>query len=408
MNKETRNSENTPKLIKDMSAKLLARALFKAELTDEEVRSLPAQNLFTAIKLLDHENAIEVLNVARIEQCRLVIDFDCWSKDELSEDNLWEWIKIGSSENELKFLQKFLKFCDLKLVTLLIGKYVEHVVFTEPTEKPPEGGFFTPDQGYTWIRIKLEEEDKHFAFSRLLALIFETSAELFYQLIQMPSVSTKTVLMEESYQEKTKRLLAEGIPDPEWAYEINSKINFEHLKTDLNKDIEALKTKDYYSLKSLIYQSMFQNRLYNLITEAKFREEIEMELGLLMNAGIVHFGIDFHETNSVFELTEKVKGAIEIGFEVLEKEKYDYKNAYIKLGLQKVYRLGLTEILKLKAQFKKNKDKQEDPQVLLELESALSIPFPYFPSKLFEGSANEEIEPFSSLEQVERVLGVLS
>ena len=150
--------------------------------------------------------------MASLEQCRLLSDFDLWNGDSLNEAALWEWLALTDEVESLELLQKLVKFVDLKLFAILFGKYIEVKIFDDPTEQPPGEGFHTPDRGATWIGIKTEDPDKHFLLARLLALIFESSAELFYQLISIVTVATASMLEEESYQERMKRLAAEGNP----------------------------------------------------------------------------------------------------------------------------------------------------------------------------------------------------
>jgi hypothetical protein len=167
------------------------------------------------VKSTGLQSSSDIIMMASMEQCRLLTDFDLWTGDTLHEEALWEWLALTDETESLELLQRFIKIVDLKLLAVLIEKYVEVKVFEEPTDQPPGAGFHTPDKGHTWIGIATEDADKHFLLARLLALIFESSAELFYQLISIVSVATTSMLEEESYQERQKRLAAEGVPEPE-------------------------------------------------------------------------------------------------------------------------------------------------------------------------------------------------
>jgi hypothetical protein len=74
-----------------------------------------------------------------------------------------------------------------------------------------------------------------------------------------------------------------------------------------------------------------------------------MEFTYLMNAAVVWFRVDFSEQDRVFVLAEQVKGAINLALERLVQDgTVSLREAYDKLGLGKLYRLGLTELLSLR------------------------------------------------------------
>ena len=164
------------------SCRDLYKAIFEADAPEQLVRQLPTQTLFMIVKSVGLPSAAELISMASLEQCRLLSDFDLWNGDSLNEAALWEWLALTDEVESLELLQKLVKFVDLKLFAILFGKYIEVKIFDDPTEQPPGEGFHTPDRGATWIGIKTEDPDKHFLLARLLALIFESSAELFYRL----------------------------------------------------------------------------------------------------------------------------------------------------------------------------------------------------------------------------------
>ena len=83
------------------------------------------------------------------------------------------YVPLRLEVERLEFLQRLLKVVDFKLLGLLVERHVDHRVFEEPTDIPPGPHFYTPDKGYTWLRVTLEDATRHFLFSRLLALIFD-------------------------------------------------------------------------------------------------------------------------------------------------------------------------------------------------------------------------------------------
>lgn len=368
------------------NSRYLVREIFAAEHPEQFIRRIPAQSLHIAIRQQGLLSSGELVAIATIEQCRLLLDFDLWQKDRLNEDFFWEWLELPDQLDDLSSLQKFLKAVDLKLIALVISRYVIVETFEEPTDNPPEVGFFSPDKGYTWLAINIEDERKHFLLGRLLALIFETSAELFYQILAIPNVATPSDLEEQSFNEKSKRLLAEGIPDEELAFELNSPIAEVEISellanTETTHDIPEIK-----SIKPLVYETVMLKPLTELIEALGFTEDFESELTLLMNAAIVQWQVNVCEYEEVLDLISRVKGTLNIGLELLiQKFEQNALELYKKLGLAKIYRYGLGELFNLrKTALKLHKEKEaklQDAEILAVL-YALEKTFPLMPNFL--------------------------
>ena len=197
------------------SCRDLHKAIFDSEAPEQVIRQLPAQALFMVVRHLGLSGAADIIALASIEQVRLLSDFDLWNRDTINEDHVWEWLALTDETESLDLLQKVVKCVDLKVLSVMLSRYTDVQIFSEPTDLPPGPGFHTPDKGFTWVGITVQDADQHFLLARLLALIFETSAELYYQLLSIPSVATVSMLEEESFVERSKRLAAEGIPEPE-------------------------------------------------------------------------------------------------------------------------------------------------------------------------------------------------
>ena len=399
----------------------LYKAIFDAEAPEQVVRQLPVQSLYMVIKSAGLQSSSDIILMASLEQCRLLTDFDLWSGDALNEDALWEWLALTDETESLELLQKFVKIVDLKLLAILIEKYVEVKVFDDPTEQPPGAGFHTPDKGYTWLGIKSEDADKHFLLARLLALIFESSAELFYQLISIMTVATNSMLEEESFQERQKRLAVEGVPEPEAASAIHAPYSVAEAKADIEDKKERGHIDDIRSIEPLIYEARVTKLFSELVREVSGRDDLEMEFTYLMNAAVVRWGIDFCNQESVLDLAERIKGAINIALEKLTKGTgYSLKEIYASLGLGKLYRVGLTDLMLLRTKARKiplegvGALKDSDPAMFGALAGAREA-FPVMPMYLNDdGSLEQEHgvlpagqRPFTSLKSIETVSGLL-
>lgn len=342
---------------KGLSIANLAKMLFRADASQDYIRALPAQSLYLAVKHLGIASSADILEAASLEQCRLLFDFDCWKKDQFNEDNFWEWLSVADDEHGLRLLQKFAKFVDLKIISLMISRHVETKTFEEKTDNPPEPGYYTPDGGFTWVHVKIEESTRNFLFSRLLALLFETDADLFYKLLQIPAVATETELEEESYQGKSKRLQSEGFPSDEYAFELNSPLDERLLPQELVSKPNRQILKDIPSIEPVVYDGVFVRPLADLFSQLTSREEFEGELSLIMNAAFVRWSVDLTDEEQLRHWITKVRGAINLGLEtVMLRTGKTALEIYTALGLQKLYRIGLWKLHALYLQASKVSD----------------------------------------------------
>jgi hypothetical protein len=420
----TTAKDSLEKLDVTITSKNLAKQIFAAELPEQYIKSIPAQSLFIAIKRNGLPSSVDVLEIASIEQCRIMIDFDCWQKSYFNEDNFWEWLSLTSEDDDLALLQKFLKCFDLKIITLLIAKYVQYEFFEEATDRPPGPGYYTPDKGRTWISINIEDSDRHFHFGRMLALLFETDTNLFYKLLSLSTSQTSSVLEEEAYQDKSKRLAAEGIPEYELAAGINNAASENQIKSLLTEGESATKNArpkvfDIQAVEPLIFDSAVSKLLNQLLSEMTVREEIEGELTYIMNAAIIMWGVEFFEYPKILHLSEKVKGAINIGLEkAVIISSLGVLEVYKKLGLVKIYQLGLSELknLRLKlTEIKKTGRVPSNPETELIFEAVIQ-PFPEMPLFLKAGYKKEEGDssiattsgPIESQSEIESILSCLN
>jgi len=388
-------ADATSTINRPLNAAALARSIYKAEHPERFIRTIPAQSLYLAVKHNGLASSTDILSLASLEQCRLLLDFDCWHKDRFAENNFWEWLSVCENDDEHQLLKKLLSFVDLKIIGLLISRYVDVLVYEEPTDNPPAKGYYTPDKGYTWLAVRIEDQNKHFLLSKFLALIFESNADLFYQLLATPTVATPSMLEEESYQERNKRLAGEGIPDSETAAEINAPLACNIALTAFKQEEKQGGVIDIPAIEPLLYGTFNIQPLGSLLAQVEERSEMESELTYIMNGAIVRWLPDFFDYESVFSMAERVKGAINIGLEILQREsRLSIVEIYKALGLRKLYRVGLNELFALRRlarnMRKEAVDQIHDTSRLAVLDGAAQT-FPEIPTFLLEEPPDADV-----------------
>lgn len=413
-----------------LSTQSLARAIFAAESPEQVVASLPAESLYCIIRAQGVSSSVDLIELLSAEQLRACLDFDLWSRDRFDEQALFEWLELPDAAGEIEIVGRVLRSLDLRLLGILTARYLTVKIFDEPTEDPPAGGFATPDKGFTWIRVGANEElvesesphltpHNEFLLQRLLALIFETSTELFYQILAIPSVATPSQLEEEALQDKEKRIQSLGIPDRDFAAALNTPLSAKRLIA--SEPTAAIEHSDIDPIDPLLAAASFPSTvLEQLVTTEEQLAELDAEITLLINAAIVHFNRDWHDVEQVQETARFVAGAIRIGLEALSELDISPHDSWKQFGGQRSYAVGLYEILSLRRRSLKihpdwaaiGGHESLPGQVLTGLRERL----PRCPAGLLgeyntvlpTGSRAAELRPFESLQEVRRVEELLS
>jgi len=329
------------------SPRALTKAIFSADIPEEVLRTLPAQSLYMAIQANGLESSTDLIEILRPEQYRACLDFALWEKDSFNQDGFFAWLALTEEKDNFNALHRFLGAVDLKLVGLLLARYVQVVIFDEPTDRPPEAQCYTPDRGYTWITISVDDPEQHRHLGRLLAFLFDTNTELFYQLISLPSTSTNSELEEESYQERSKRMLDQGFPDMETAARVNSAGDRAAIYRQLGKTTTHFSSVAISSVEPILHGASLLSPLSLLLDELREHgssndiEAFQIELTWITNAAFMHYATPLTQFDEMTSMIERVRGALNIGLEdALQSQPLSSLEAFRSLGLRSIYRLG--------------------------------------------------------------------
>lgn len=391
----------------DLKNNNLLKEIFNAQVPEVAVKKIPAEALYLTIRQNGLPDSLELIEICSKEQLQLFFDLDCWSNrvgegDRFDEEKFWEWLELPDVAEDTDILKKIIRSLDLKLVARLIARYVHIHISTEPTDEPPEAYYYTPDKGYTWVHVHLAEPHRNFLLNRLLAAIFEYSAEVFYQLISVPNVATESVLEEEAYKERQQRLSAEGFPDRDLAFEITTPLEYRNIKTT---DSQYQFSKDISSVPAEVFSKDAIYPLQSLWEQAENTLELDAELTLILNSFFIRFQVSVSEQEEISFATRQVKGAINIALEKFAAE--DPLAFYQQYNLQKLFRFGLFELGRLQ-----KKAQKIDPNKLKQLSKTNSFLFssiagllenpPKLAREITEDKENQVVEylPFIHLSEL--------
>jgi hypothetical protein len=370
----------------------LAAKLYNGELSEQEIQQLPAQVVYLALKTIGLDSGQEIIAALSPEQYKLALDFEIWSDDRINENNVWNWLTVIDENADLEPLDKFLKQIDQNILIFFICKYVQVTVHEEPTEMPPTPHSYTPDLGYTWLTIDTGDADNDYKIGKVLAYIFEKNPDYFYRLMYMPNTCTPSTLEEEAFSTKETRISAEGIPERELAWQMNSALDIATvlplIKSDTKADYNFIKKSNYPLPKGVYSIEPLRTFIQTIIQDNKnlFFDVVHDFAGLL-NAAIVFCKTDFSDFEQIQKLAEKIKGSVNIGLEKLAAElaqesAINYNLIYQQVGIQNLYRLGLNELKSLRLFVKKIAtqldDTNQEAYLNVNLDAATFI-FPEYP-----------------------------
>jgi len=282
-------------------------------------QALSPQAVYSIVAQMGISGAVDVLELASREQIAAIIDFHIWNRDEIDIEKLLEILSCTDATDSLDLLGKIIRSIDLKIIALLISRYVTVVTLDEPSETPFEEGFVTPDNGSTWLRVETTDNDIYFNVSRVIAYIYESNIHLFYQLVAIPTMHTASVLEEEAYLEREKRLQALGFPDEEVANEICTPLTAYDLKVALHKgqtttnilvsESEGITLEDSLPNQLSPLLGQITSRSTKLLGLVRDVAEFEAEFGFLLNCSLMRWHVDLSSIQSIKEMAERVQGA---------------------------------------------------------------------------------------------------
>jgi len=330
----------------------LIRAISDSDSPELVAQSLPAQTIHTLVTHQGLESSLELLETINQRQYSLVLDLDLWQKDELDTERFFNWLSVLSQDSSLRQINRFVIAVDAQILQLLICRHVSVHYSEEPTDLPPNPGFYTPDRGQTWIHIRLENEEEHNLLARVLAIVFQTNTKYFYQLLSHAGTVTSIEHEEECYRNRCRRLWDEGIPDPETCAAVNRNLTLDQIRQEISTASTNSLVFEHRPVPALFARNESLEPLTSVLAELSSpldrQDAIEGELAFITNSAIIYFGVTFGDLEAVSTLVEQVRGALNIGLETIKDGFGAASGVFLEqvraVGLTKVYQVGLAEL----------------------------------------------------------------
>lgn len=327
-------------LIFQGQVKELARAIFRGDVSNTEIKAIPPALVYAVVCELGIDSSVDLINALSPQQHSLLLDLSLWDKDTVDEQRLWALLAVMDDAQSLLPLQRFLKAVDTKILGLLIRRHIQTETFEEPTDNPPGDGFYTPDRGYTWIRINIEDSEQHRLFGRMLALLFQISPDVFHQILNSSFAGTSAEMEEGALADRGKRLQSFGIPDYDEALELHAQLSpagFKNLQVESSGPVV-----NELELATISGDEEFLSAALNLLS-ADEQRQFAADFIRLFNSAIVRYSLDLSERRELQDFAERIKTSASAALKYLSvKTSQTPENILRQTGLIKLYRLGLT------------------------------------------------------------------
>ena len=159
------------------------------------------------------ETRSALLALAQPQQCRTVLDLDCWEKDTLRSARVVEWLE-ELQRSGLDIFQSVLEVLDSEMLILTFRKYIR-VHAALPTEEEAEPSPYDEVFANELYRIEFISPDNVWneGIGRLLQMLRLTDLDGYHSLMQGVMWGQDSELEEWAYRWKSGRLLDEGFPE---------------------------------------------------------------------------------------------------------------------------------------------------------------------------------------------------
>lgn len=364
-----------------------------------------------------------MLQLAQPEQIRLVLDLDCWHKDDLQSSRILEWLEELQRSGIDTFTQALTEL-DTELLVAFLRQYLR-VQATLPPEEEDEPRTYEEALVNELYRAEfINPEDPHNDRIQYL-LNFMRAADLdqYNGLMQAAMWEQDSELLEWAYRWKSSRLQDEGFPEYYEALEHHHLVDLQQLAPEPSTVLESPAPPESAEEVGIVpaYAWSFipsGSTLERAMTgdfSAEVIERLCWEMVALCNRALIYDQVDFADAAAVRASFERVHARLNIGLDYLgsrDKQPLSYLLHHYALSL--IYQVGFTLVMHLYMQAVRIQDhltqhtgvRRAYPQLITCVLQGLLLPQP----KIFRGLQQPGAvgyNDFQTLRDITSVIGVL-
>lgn len=300
-----------------------------------------------------------LLQLAQLEQIRLVLDLDCWRKGDLQNERILEWLEELQRSGLDTFTQALAEL-DAELLVAFLRHYLR-VQATLPPEEENEPRTYEEAIVNELYRAEfIDPEGSHNArVQDLLNFIRAADLDQYNRLMQAAMWEQDSELLEWAYRWKSGRLQDEGFPEYYEALESHHLVDLRQLTPESAIVLDAPAPPESAEESGIVpaYAWSFTPAGSNLEKamsgdfSAEVIERLCWEMVALCNRALIYDQVDFADTVAVRSSFERVHAHLNIGLDYLssrDKQPLSYLLNHYALSL--IYQVGFTLVMHLYGQ----------------------------------------------------------
>ena len=345
--------ERQLKSLRSLGGRRKYHYLIEAENSIELVQSLAPQELFLLIKEVGFLDVSDLIGMATPEQITLCVDMDCWSGDELDDEESLQWLQMLLCQKEEDFL-RLIDGLDFELLVVMVKKQLTIISGLESL-KDDEDLMATRkrfDQVYD-CEYRNGEVEK--LMSNFQDVLFRERQELFLRLMEAVRHEFDLGLQEAVFEARGGRLGDLGFVDQ---FEARSLFNYidpaiftpekyrkESFSTFVVDDRNiGLATPDF-----MLSLAQPQDLLGELLSTG-LSQELAYEFSFLLNRALSAEQVDFGDPNDVARVLEDVYHTLNVALGYLAGADLDKAEQFLReVYVHTLYQLGFSLTVELRS-----------------------------------------------------------
>lgn len=362
------------------------------------VAEMAAQELFLLIKELGREDVGELVAWSTSEQFTTFLDLDIWQGDQLHLPAILNWLQLLLDAGDEKVLQLAHQI-DFDLLVLVVKKFVHISRGPEDASDDDQGG--QPASGYEVEYLDVEGGK---VVGALLDLLYQHDPQMVHNLLRTVRWEQDSLLEEEVFQGRNRRLEEFGFVDPNEALGIFSWLDPTTFQVDdYRKGSIPLPSDGSVPPGFLLTAASPRNLLADVLANGLSREA-GWELSYLLNAVMSADRVDVGDPLQVQAALDQVYRCLNLALEQLCGNDAEAAIAlFDQVYLQPLFRFGFSLTLQLQRQARPLRTSPLAPyynSADRHLLAALGGSKPQFFTGL-SGPDLADIRPFRTLEELQ-------
>jgi hypothetical protein len=287
------------------------------------VESLSSDELYMLIYDIGRDDCVELVSLASANQCRELIDLDCWAGDSLDVAEFDEWVELiltGAPDR----LSSILARLDPELLADYIMMRTQ-IIFDRTQEDAIDlyqgngDVMWSPDGEYALLLHAGDEESAR-CVQRVLRHLYKHDLGLARDILRTAVIGLRTENEELAYRFRRGRLADLGFPLPEDAHVLYADINVQAVKTQLDKHVISRSLRDRTPVSWALEQVSSKKNFLDECRSGMANSNIFVqEFAYCVNRALVAMpgGLSLRDNKRVQSIAENVYATLSLGLEFL-------------------------------------------------------------------------------------------